>query len=230
MTRKKVLYLTFFSSILIFSFLFLTKKFFIPFYNHLETENLVKDLEDSGKVVNGDIIFQTSLSSQSKAIQLATHSKYSHCGIIFWDNADCWVWEASEGVTVTALDKFIERGEGKHFVIKRLKNRDSIFNSSGVPMKMVDLFNNNYDNKPYDSYFGWSDDKIYCSELVWKLYKQSTGIEIGTLEKLSDFDLTNKVVQEKMRERYGNNVPLNEIVISPANIFNSDLLRIVKSN
>lgn len=31
---------------------------------------------------NGDIIFQTSKSNQSKAIQLATDSKYSHMGII----------------------------------------------------------------------------------------------------------------------------------------------------
>lgn len=30
----------------------------------------------------GDIIFQTSLSSQSQAIQLATHSDYSHTGMI----------------------------------------------------------------------------------------------------------------------------------------------------
>ena len=31
----------------------------------------------------GDIIFQTSKSSQSKAILMATHSKYSHMGIVY---------------------------------------------------------------------------------------------------------------------------------------------------
>ena len=31
---------------------------------------------------NGDIIFQSSQSDQSIAIQLATHSKYSHMGIV----------------------------------------------------------------------------------------------------------------------------------------------------
>src|SRR5690606_5876902 len=37
-----------------------------------------------GKIIqNGDIIFQTSKSSQSQAIQLATKSKYSHMGIIY---------------------------------------------------------------------------------------------------------------------------------------------------
>lgn len=35
---------------------------------------------------NGDLIFQTSQSAQSQAILLATHSAYSHCGILFRRN------------------------------------------------------------------------------------------------------------------------------------------------
>ncbi len=37
----------------------------------------------SDQFQNGDIIFQESKSSQSKAIQLATNSRYSHMGIIY---------------------------------------------------------------------------------------------------------------------------------------------------
>ena len=33
-------------------------------------------------------------------------------------------------------------------------------------------------NKDYDLYFEWSDDKIYCSELVWKIYKNGADIEL----------------------------------------------------
>lgn len=84
--------------------------------------------------------------------------------------------------------------------------------------------------KNYDLTFEWSDDKIYCSELIWKIYHRATGIEIGKLEKLSDFDLTNEVVKKKMKERYGDKIPNNEIVISPQEIFESDLLILVKSN
>ena len=84
--------------------------------------------------------------------------------------------------------------------------------------------------KNYDLTFEWSDDKIYCSELIWKIYKRSTGIEIGKLEKLSDFDLTNEAVKKKMNERYGDKIPTEEIVISPASIFDSELLTTVKSN
>jgi hypothetical protein len=30
--------------------------------------------------------------------------------------------------------------------------------------------------KSYDLYFEWSDDKIYCSELVLKIYKETLNI------------------------------------------------------
>ncbi|MNS84538.1 hypothetical protein D3C72_1183680 [compost metagenome] len=84
--------------------------------------------------------------------------------------------------------------------------------------------------KNYDATFEWSDDKIYCSELIWKIYQRGVGIEVGKLEKLKDFDLSSTEVKTKLKERYGNNVPLNETVISPASIFNSPLLITVTSN
>ena len=69
-----------------------------------------------------------------------------------------------------------------------------------------------------------SNEKIYCSELVWKIYNQVTGIEIGQLEQLSDFDLTSDIVKAKMKERYGDNIPMDEKVISPAAMFKSKKL------
>lgn len=84
--------------------------------------------------------------------------------------------------------------------------------------------------KNYDLTFEWSDDKIYCSELIWKVYKRATGIEIGELEMLRNFDLTHESVRKKMKERYGDNIPMDELVISPAAIFESELLITVKSN
>ena len=89
---------------------------------------------------------------------------------------------------------------------------------------------NKFKGKNYDLTFEWSDDKIYCSELIWKIYKRATGFEVGKLEKLSDFDLTNAAVKAKMKERYGTKIPLNETVISPAAIFDSENLITVRVN
>lgn len=171
---------------------------------------------------NGDIIFQTSKSSQSKAIQLATNSKYSHMGIIYENDGQFFVYEAVQPVKLTPLTEWINRGENGHYVIKRLENADQLLTSSTLTkMKQI---GEQFKGKAYDIYFEWSDDKIYCSELVWKIYKQATDIEIGELEQLSDFDLTNDIVKTKMKERYGDNIPMNEKVISPAAMFNSDKL------
>ena len=81
-----------------------------------------------------------------------------------------------------------------------------------------------YAGKDYDLYFEWSDSRIYCSELVWKIYKEAVGLEIGELEKLGDFNLDDKAVKQKLMERYGENIPKDELVISPASMFNSDQL------
>ena len=36
-----------------------------------------------------------------------------------------------------------------------------------------------FEGKPYDLYFEWSDERIYCSELVWKMYQQALGVQLG---------------------------------------------------
>jgi short subunit fatty acids transporter len=38
------------------------------------------------------------------------------------------------------------------------------------------------------------------------------------------------MVKAIMKKRYGNNVPLDETVISPVNIFNSELLKTIKEH
>lgn len=180
------------------------------------------------KLQDGDLIFQTSLSSQSKAIQLATGSKYSHCGIVYKQGGDFYVFEAIQPVKSTPLIEWIERGKDKKYVVKRLKNAERVLNEKSL-LKMKDI-GNQFTGKDYDLNFEWSDNKIYCSELIWKIYKRGAGIEIGKLEKVKDYDLTNPIVQKKAKERYGNNIPEEEMVISPVAIFNSPLLFTVTSN
>src|SRR5690554_1249527 len=134
---------------------------------------------------NGDIIFQTSKSGQSKAIQIATGSKYSHMGIIYKQGNDYFVYEAVQPVKLTPLNDWINRGENGHYVVKRIKNSENLLTPETLTkMKQI---GEKYAGKDYDLYFEWSDSRIYCSELVWKIYQEATGREIGKLEKLGDF-------------------------------------------
>jgi uncharacterized protein YycO len=174
----------------------------------------------------GDIVFQTSGSGQSLAIQLATKSPFSHCGIILRKGGQLMIFEAVQPVKFTPIDKWIKQGDDNYYVVKRLSKADSIINASTLN-KMHEFAKQN-EGKDYDLPFEWDDQKMYCSELVYKIYLNSAGIEIGKTAKMKDFDLTSPIVQKIMKQRYGEKVPMDQEVISPSAIFDSPLLFTVK--
>jgi hypothetical protein len=171
-------------------------------------------------VAEGDIIFQTSRSSQSVAIQRATHSPYSHMGIVFVRGGKPYVFEASATVKYTSLDQWIARGKDSKYVLKRLR-------TPLTPQQITRLRKaaEPFEGRAYDLTFEWSDTRIYCSELVWKIYDRALGVPIGSLQRLREFDLSDPVVRAKMKERYGKNVPLESPVISPAAMFDAKELK-----
>lgn len=175
---------------------------------------------------DGDIIFHVSLSGQGKAIQLATHSDYTHCGIVFQQKGVWYVLEAIQPVSITPLQTWITRGDKGHYAVKRLKNAKEVLTKK-VLQKMQTV-GKTWVGKPYDLYFGWSDDRLYCSELVWKIYYMGAGIALAPPQKLQDFDLTPPEVKQKLQERYGKNIPYQEKVISPSQLFESPLLEDIR--
>jgi len=132
-----------------------------------------------GQLRDGDIVFQASRSDQSAAIQKATRSKYSHMGIVFFNAGKPCVFEAIKTVQFTSLEKWTARGSGGHYVAKRLRDADKILTpANAAQLRTTALL---FQGKPYDSAFEWSDSRIYCSELVWKIYKNALGLELGPL-------------------------------------------------
>lgn len=174
---------------------------------------------------NGDIVFQTSKSSQSLAIQLATRSPYSHMGIVYLRDGQPFVFEAVQPVKLTPLGAWIERGEKGRFVVKRLRDADTRLTADRLDkMRQV---GESFTGRDYDLYFEWSDDRIYCSELVWKVFERGAGIELGRRQSMAEFDLSHPAVRAKLKERYGDHIPGDEIVVSPVSIFNSAELQTV---
>ncbi len=173
-------------------------------------------------VADGDIIFQDLRSSQSAAVKLATGSKYSHMGIVYTTSTGAFVFEALDGVMLTPIEAWISRGEGRRYVIKRLSNANKVL--TGTVLAKMKAEGEKLKGRPYDVYFGWGDDRLYCSELVWKIYKRGAGIEVGELRKLGSFRLDDPVVRQQLIKRYGASIPLDETVISPEDMFRSGLL------
>ena len=178
----------------------------------------------TSKFKDGDIIFQTSESKQCEAVRIATNSKFSHCGIVYDIDGKWFVFEAVQPVKLTPIEDWIKHGKGNKYVVKRLKN--DIVLSPEVLQKMK-AYSQQFDGKEYDAYFEWTDNRIYCSELVWKIYKNGANIELSKLQELKDFNLSDTRVKAILKERYGNDIPLNEKVIAPSNLADSDLLKTV---
>jgi hypothetical protein len=182
----------------------------------------------SGRTQDGDIIFQTSESRQCEAVRIATKSKFSHCGIIFFIEGKQFVFEAVQPVRITPLEDWIKHGKDSKYVVKRLKNAATILNAE--TLEKMKSYGSQFMGKEYDAYFEWTDDRIYCSELIWKVYKNGTGLQLCNLQKLKDFNLEDERVQKILKERYGNDIPLDEKVVSPSNLADSKLLITVFDN
>ncbi|HTF06158.1 MAG TPA: YiiX family permuted papain-like enzyme [Bacteroidia bacterium] len=175
---------------------------------------------------DGDMIFQTSQSGQSLAVSYATHSKYTHCGLLFSDNGKWYVYEAVQPVKKTLFKDWIAMGDSNYYVVRRLIKSDSIMTPAVVTQMRASC--NKRMGKNYDLYFGWNDSLIYCSELVWKAYNESTGLEVGHPKPMKEYDLTHPLVLKTMTQRYGTKIPYEELMISPGDIFDSELLTTVK--
>jgi uncharacterized protein YycO len=128
-------------------------------------------------------------------------------------------------VKKTAFKDWIAMGDSSYYVVRRLAKADSILTE-----EMTKKMRASVDRRMgtgYDFYFGWNDSLIYCSELVWKAYDESTGLHIGEPKAMKEFDLTHPVVIETMQKRYGDKIPYEEKMISPGDVFDSPLLMTV---
>jgi hypothetical protein len=79
--------------------------------------------------------------------------------------------------------------------------------------------------RSYDVYFEWGDDRIYCSELVWKAYARAIpGLSVGRMQLLGELKLDGPEVRKLILKRYesiGKQVNLKEPVITPVAILES---------
>ena len=169
---------------------------------------------------DGDLIFQHSASVQSTAVQLATDSYYSHCGIVFYLNGEAYVFEAIEPVGVRSLEDWINSGEDQKYAVYRLQNRSL----NATELSAMKSYLKTQLEKHYDLGFNWSDKEMYCSELVYKCYLNACQIKLTTPLPLRDFNIDGPIVRKVMKQRYGNEIPYDELMVSPDQLFKSSKL------
>ena len=179
----------------------------------------------------GDVIFHKSKSSQSAAIAEAQGSSpWTHMGILLKIPADSKNWrvlEAVQPVRLIRAEDFIARGRERAFEVKRWAPPYDTVVAQGLTQLKTTLFA--YLGRDYDLFFEWSDQKLYCSELVYKGYAAAFSElpPIATLQKLGDLRLTGPKMRQLIRRRSqasGHPPNLEEPILTPAQLMASPLL------
>jgi len=164
--------------------------------------------------VDGDLVFQSLPHCPLvDAIESATESPYSHCGIVVRTDDDWMVLEAISPVKETPLFEWISRGRECWFEVYRLKlTREQIADVIAAGREHL--------GKPYDGRYRMDDESIYCSELLWKAYKTVTNKELAPLVRLGDLNWQGS--ETVIREQEDGDPPLDRLMITPAAIVRSD--------
>jgi hypothetical protein len=187
----------------------------------------------NGSLRSGDIVFQDSspVSGQAEAIKTLTRSQWSHCGIYFERPGGPVIIDGNGQQGAMAWPTWRARGDGGRFAAYRLRN--------GLSEEQVTRLRaaaDGYDGRPYDFKFAWGPAEIYCSELIWKAYRDALQKEVGRLQRLRDFDLHSPLALPLIQRRRGWGTVENAVahgdtlVISPQAIAESELLQRVSAN
>lgn len=167
----------------------------------------------------GDVLFQSLPESPLvQAIEGATHSPYSHCGLVTRVGERWVVLEAIGPVRYTPLEAWIGQGRDARFDAYRLDPRWA----PRIPA-MISVAER-YLGRPYDIHYEFGDEAIYCSELVYKAAQEGLGESLGTVQRLGELDWQDH--RQVILEIEGT-VPEDRLMITPRALAEAPALRCV---
>jgi cell wall-associated NlpC family hydrolase len=171
---------------------------------------------------SGDLVFETSTSAQSAAIQWATASRWSHVGIVeVSPRGEVTVIEALGKVSRTPWPRWRARARrGGAVLVLRPRGLTAAQRAAAAVSARRFL------GRPYDARFGWGDDRIYCSELVVKAYERAAGLSLGRRERLGDLHLAG--IEGAAARRWGGPLPRDLLLVTPASLAEDGRLEVVE--
>jgi len=158
----------------------------------------------------GDLVFQSLPHNEViDAIEGASGSPFSHCGIVVYVDGDWKVLEAVRPVKETPLAEWIAQGRERKLAVHRLKPKFRMH----IP-KMIEGARR-FLGKPYDIQYELDDAKIYCSELIYKGWLYTTNEPLGKIVKLRDLRWQP---HESIIRRIAGGLPLDRPMITPRDL------------
>jgi hypothetical protein len=170
----------------------------------------------------GDLYFQSlPRNAVVNAIEGASESPYSHCGILVRKGDEWFELEAIGPVMETPLAKWITQARDRHYDVFRLEAE----HERNIPAFIKAA--RKYMGRPYDIRYRMDDEKIYCSELIFKGYRDATGKSLGKLVKFGDLKWVRHTPVILAIE---GSIPLNRIMITPRHLSEAKQLEKVFSS
>jgi Permuted papain-like amidase enzyme, YaeF/YiiX, C92 family len=174
---------------------------------------------------NGDILFISSISQRAEIVRKTTHSRCSQVGILYKDENGFFVYTAEEMVRPVPLIEFLENGESRLVVVKRLKNSAKVLTSDRI--KIFKEKGMQYSGQSYDYLFSWKDGRMYSAELVWKMYQKGLNVVLCPPRRVQDLDWSSNRVRDSVEPFGLRQVAMQDTLIQPIDILQSHLLETV---
>ena len=170
----------------------------------------------------GDILLQHIPSHLCSVIADVTQSQYSHCGIVVYRRGEAFVLEAIGPVKCTSLRKWLGQGASRLFTQLRVKEAtaEQIAGVVAEAKKML--------GKPYDIQYELDENKIYCSELIYKAFLRGGSVEVGSKQRLGDMKW--RLHEKFIRHLTGGELPLDREIVTPQALVDSPATESVYSS
>ena len=81
-----------------------------------------------------------------------------------------------------------------------------------------------FESKKTDPELQWSDERLYSSELVWKVYHEALGVKLCELREIDSYQPTGGLSRYILQMQNGYQNSFTDRVVSPDDIFHSDKL------
>jgi len=175
----------------------------------------------SADVRPGDVVFQRSRTAQAEVIAEVTRSEWTHVGVVLERDGALVVLEAGAPVGWTPIADWKARGVGGRMLVRRLPRR-----LGRAELARLARLGERFVGRAYDARFEWNDRRLYCSELVYRLFELAVGVRLVEPQRWRDLVFTARA-RALARRRLGRQPEPNGRVVTPAALATAPTLRSV---
>lgn len=144
----------------------------------------------------GDILLLDMDCFSCELIEKQTNGPFSHSGIILKYGTKVYVAQSLGIVHHLPLAKFL-RYTNKPVQVVRPK-----FINFTKRRALLESYQNDFLNMPFDHEYTWDDDKLYCSEFIYKILKS-----VYAIENFAPKPMRYDVNEDGWRRYFGGNEP-----------------------